>query len=83
MADLAATSTNLQVVECWLHYIDATHANIIENETGGGLGNLSATNVAGFNWAVNQNVIFTQNAVNNQHLVLYFMVADFFPKGII
>ncbi len=34
VADTAVSGTSLAVTECWLHYIDATHANIIES--GGG-----------------------------------------------
>ena len=82
VTSLSASATNLQVVEAWLHYIDNTHANIIEN-VNGGLGSTSAINVAGFSWDTIQNVIFTQNQVTNQHLVIYFLAVDFFPKGII
>lgn len=80
-ADTSVSSTNLALTECWIHYLDATHANIIENESGA-LGGVSAVNVAGFAWASNQDIIFTQNQVPAQHLVLYAMIIDIFPKGI-
>jgi hypothetical protein len=70
----------LQINESWLHYIDNTHANNIEVESGT-LGNLSAANVAGFSWNTNQNLTFSQNAIPVNHCVIYFFAADVFPKG--
>jgi len=81
-ADTSVGGTSLALTECWLHYIDNTHANIIENEAGA-LGGVSAVNVAGFTWASDQNIIFTQDNVVNQHLVVYAMIVDIFPKGTI
>jgi hypothetical protein len=69
----------LQVNEAWLHYIDNTHANIIENEAGG-LGALSAVNVAGFTWNASQNIIFTQDAIANNHCILYAFIVDIFAS---
>lgn len=80
-ADTSVSGTNLAVTECWIHYIDSTHGNIIENEAGA-LGAVSAVNVAGFNWAANQDIIFTQTQVPAQHLVVYAIIVDIFPKGI-
>lgn len=80
-ADTSVGGTSLALTECWIHYLDATHANIIEDESGA-LGPVSAVNVAGFAWASNQDIIFTQTAVPAQHLVLYAMIIDIFPKGI-
>lgn len=74
-------AADLQINETWLHYIDATHANIIENE-GGALGNLSAPNVAGFNWAADQLLTAEQNQIGNNHCVLHALIVDIFPKGI-
>ncbi len=82
VASISVVSTNFQAIECWLHYIDATHANIIEQHPDG-LGALSAANVAGFTWTAAQSLIFTQDAVPGQHLTIYFLAVDFFPKGII
>lgn len=73
-------AASLQVGEAWLHYIDNTHANIIENEAGA-VGPLSAPNVAGFDFAVAQNITISQNAVVNNHIVVFFLAADIFPKG--
>jgi hypothetical protein len=72
--------TTLQINEAWLHYIDNTHANIIENEAGG-LGAVSATNVAGFTWNAAQVVIFTQTQVANNHCVLFALIVDIFLNG--
>jgi hypothetical protein len=63
-------AATLQVNEAWLHYIDNTHANIIENEAGG-VGALSAPNVAGFTWASDQTMLIAQDAANNNHIVVY------------
>jgi len=82
IGDLAVIGTGLAVVESWLHYIDNTHANIIENESGA-LGGLSAANAAGYTWNASQNIIFTQNAVVGQHLNLLALIVDVFPKGIV
>jgi len=71
----------LQVNEAWLHYIDNTHANIIENEAGG-VGALSAPNVAGFTWNASQDIIFTQSAAVNNHCVLFALIVDRFPRGV-
>lgn len=73
-------ATDLQINETWLHYIDATHANIIENEAGA-LGALSDVNVAGFGWAADQSILFTQSNAGNNHCVLYAFIIDVFPKG--
>jgi len=73
--------STLQVNEAWLHYIDNTHANIIENEAGG-VGALSAPNVAGFTWNASQDIIFTQSAAVNNHCVLFALIVDRFPKGV-
>lgn len=74
-------AATLQLNETWLHYIDNTHANIIENEAGA-LGALSAPNVAGFTWNAAQVIIFTQDNVANNHCILYAMIVDVFPKGV-
>ena len=74
-------AATLQLNECWLHYIDNTHANIIENEAGA-LGALSAPNVAGFTWNANQVILFTQDNVANNHCILYALIVDVFPKGV-
>lgn len=71
----------LQVNEAWLHYIDNTHANIIENEAGA-LGMVSAANVAGFDWDSDQSVVFAQDAAVNNRTVLFALIIDHFPKGV-
>lgn len=74
-------AATLQINEAWLHYIDNTHANIIENESGA-LGALSAPNVAGFTWNASQSIIFTQDAISNNHTIIYALIVDVFPKGV-
>lgn len=76
-----AGGASLNLTECWLHYIDATHANIIEQEVGA-LGALSAANVAGFNWAAAQDIIFTQTAVAAKAITLFALIVDVFPLGV-
>lgn len=76
-----AGAASFQINESWLHYIDATHANIIENENGA-LGAVSAVNVAGFAWSSSQNLIFTQNSIADNHIILYAFIVDIFPKGV-
>lgn len=71
--------TTAQVNEAWLHYIDNTHANIIEDELGA-LGPASGFNVAGFTWNAAQNLIFTQNAVAGNHCILCALIVDIYPK---
>lgn len=73
-------ATTLQINETWLHYIDNTHANVIENESGV-LGNRAAPNVAGFAWNTDQSIIFTQSAALANHTILYALIIDVFPKG--
>jgi len=73
-------TATLQVNEAWLHYIDATHANIIENEAGG-VGPVSAPNVAGFAWSAAQNLVISQDQIINNHIVVFFLAVDIFPKG--
>ena len=75
-----AGAADFQINETWLHYIDATHANIIEDENGA-LGAVSAANVAGFNWAAMQNFTAEQNQIANNHCVIYALIVDVFPKG--
>jgi hypothetical protein len=75
-------AATLQLNEAWLHYLDATHANIIEDEAGG-LGILSAPNVSGFDWAHDQVVQIAQDKIANNHIVVYALICDIFPKGAI
>ena len=70
----------LQVNEAWLHYVDNTHANIIENEAGA-LGSASAVNVSGFDFSAAQNIVISQNLIANNHIVVYFLAADVFHLG--
>lgn len=74
-------AASLQLGEAWLHYRDDTHANIIEQESGG-LGAHSAVNVAGFDWDAAQNIIVTQNAIGNNHIIVHFVGVDIFPKAV-
>lgn len=74
-------ASGLQINESYIHYIDATHANIIEDEMGA-LGPLSAVNVAGFNWAVDQSLTVSQDQVINNHIIVFCIMVDILPKGI-
>ena len=74
-------AANLQLNEIYLHYIDNTHANIIEQELRA-LGPLSAVNLAGFDWDSDQNFTFAQNAVPGNRIFLYCVFFDIFPKGV-
>ena len=75
-----AGAATWQVNEAWLHYIDATHANIIEVESGA-LGDLCAANVAGFTWTADQTILISQDQIANNHIVVYALIVDVFPKG--
>ena len=75
-----AGGASWMLIESWLHYVDNTHANIIEQE-GGALGALSSANVAGFTWNAAQSVLFTQSAASGNHCVLYALIIDAFPKA--
>jgi hypothetical protein len=82
---IAATTDSgaatLQVTEAWLHYLDATHANIIAMAGGVLDTTISAVNVAGFDWANPQNITISQNQIGNNHIIVYFLAADIFPVG--
>jgi len=69
------------LVETWMHYIDNTHANIIEQEVGA-LGAITAINVAGFTWNASQNVIVTQSATAANYITVYGIFVDVFPKAV-
>jgi hypothetical protein len=70
------------LTEAWLHYIDNTHANVIEQELGV-LGGLSAPNVAGFAWGSTQSVMVRQDAVAGNYITVYGVVVDVLPLGVI
>lgn len=67
--------------EIWVHYIDNTHVNIIE-QIGGTLGANTATNVAGFVHNAAQNVIVTQNAVTGNFITVYGVFVDLLPLAV-
>jgi hypothetical protein len=69
------------LTESWVHYIDNTHGNIIEQEAGAGIGNLTAVNVPGFIWNAEQNIIVAQSAVAAQFITVYGLFVDIFPVG--
>lgn len=74
-------AATLQVCEAWLHYIDATHANIIAMNDGLLTTPPSGVNIAGFDWANAQNITASQNLIVNNHIVVYAMIVDVYPKG--
>jgi|TARA_Y100000034_G_scaffold4932_2_gene5721 hypothetical protein len=69
--------------EAWLHYVDSTHATVIETGSYPATGTNSAANVAGFDWTSAQDIDLDQDAVVNNHIVVYFLAAYVFPLGIV
>lgn len=69
--------------EAWLHYVDNTHANLIETGAYPATGTLSAANVAGFAWDADQDVDVDQNLIANNHIIVYAIFLDVFPKGVV
>jgi len=69
------------LTESWVHYIDNTHGNLIEQEAGVGIGDLTAVNVSGFTWNAEQNIIVAQSQVAAQYITVYGVFVDIFPKG--
>jgi hypothetical protein len=65
-----------EVVEGWLHYVDNTHAHIISIVNGAMSTTASAFNVAGFNWSTDQNLDVAQDAIGNNHIVVFSVIAD-------
>lgn len=70
------------VTENYLHYVDATHANILEGGAYPATGTNTAANVAGFNFAADQNIDVLQNNVADNHIVVLAIIVDVFPKGV-
>ncbi len=70
------------MTETWLHYIDSTHANIAETGAGAELASGTA-NSAGFDWTSAQDVDCDQNQVSGNHIVVYAIFLDVYPKGLI
>ena len=68
--------------EVWMHYIDNTHANVIE-QIGGTLGPNTVVNEAGYTWNATQNILVTQNAVAGNFITVYGIFVDYLPKGVI
>lgn len=73
-------AASFQINEAWIHYIDSTHGNIIEME-GGALGAITNVNVDGFAWASSQDITIAQDAISNNHIIVYAVIVDIFPKG--
>jgi len=69
-----------QELQAYLHYVDDTHANIIAYANGVVDTSISAANAAGFDWDADQNFIISQDAIVNNHIIVYFFAADVFPK---
>jgi len=70
------------MTETWLHYIDSTHANIAETGAGAELAS-SAANSAGFDWTSAQDMDCDQDQVAGNHIVVYAIFLDVYPKGLI
>lgn len=76
-----AGAATVQTCDAWLHYGDATHANIMSVNSSGWSTTVSNTNVAGFDWTASQDVDIDQDAIANNHIIVYFLAVDVFPKG--
>ena len=70
------------MTETWLHYIDSTHANIAETGAGAELAS-SAANSAGFDWTSAQDMDCDQDQISGNHIVVYAIFLDVYPKGLI
>jgi len=80
LADVSLINTDVAIEEAWMHYIDNTHANILDSK---GAPGFTAMNVAGFDWSSAQTCSVSQSAVAAQHIVVGVMIADLFPKGLL
>ena len=69
--------------EAWLHYLTNTTANIIETGAYPATGSNSAENVSGFTWDANQDVDVDQDQVGNNHIIVYCIFLDVYPKGVV
>jgi hypothetical protein len=78
-ADATLTSTAVAVEEAWLHYIDNTHANILDTN---GAPGFTALNVAGFTFNAAQTIAVAQTQVVAQHVVVGILIVDVLPKGV-
>lgn len=83
---IAATTdvglATVQLNEAWLHYIDGTHANLISMSGGVLDTTLSITNLAGFAWTTAQDVSLAQSSASGNHIIVFFLAVDIFPKGV-
>lgn len=79
VSETIINGTNIRVAEVWIHYRDATHANILESGATPEVGAMSAINVAGFDWENDQDVTFHQTQVFTQHLALHCLFVDTHP----
>lgn len=78
-----AGAADLFATESWIHYIDATHANIIENGTYPATGPASALNMAGFDWTIAMDVDVDQDAIPGNHIVVAAIFLDVLPLGVV
>ena len=69
--------------ESRVHYVDATHANIIENGDYPATGAASVANQVGFDWTSDQDVVVSQSAAAGNHIIVYAIFLDVLPKGVI
>lgn len=83
VANIAHTGAGaFDLTEAWSHYVDDTHFNLIEQETGSGLGALSAINVAGSDWDADQSITIAQSAAAASYATVYGIFVDVLPLGI-
>ena len=68
------------ISEAWLSYVDPTHANLISYEDGVAVEALTQENVAGFDWANEQTLALAQSQSGNNHIKLFSLVGDVYPK---
>lgn len=79
IADAGAATWKLS--ECWVHYIDATHGNIVSLANGILDTTISLPNVSGLNWGIDQLISVSQDAISNNHIIVYCIIVDIYPKG--
>ena len=75
--------TDWFMTETWLHYIGVNNANIAEMGATPATGSNTAANVGGFDWSAAQDVDCDQNQVSANHIVVYAIFLDVYPKGVI
>jgi len=81
ISDIVHTGAGqFDLTEAWLHYVDDTTFHLIEQETGTGLGALTAVNVGGSNWDASQDITVAQNSAAGSYATVWGLFVDIFPN---